>query len=267
MKEREFLLFRLSGPMSSFGEIAVGQRRSIWAEPSKSAVFGFLAACLGIKRIENQRIINLEAAFGFAVRIDDYGKPLRDFHTAMAPSEASRKKHEKVNGEILTRKSDLDCDDLSTMLSERLYRTQGNYIIAIWVNMPAETSLEDIAQAIKMPKFAPFLGRKSCPIGLPANPVILSASGLNDVFTRFDSFDAQIIKEMKNFVLQKYTRSEKTDPRKHIFFDIGFGLDEDDTADLIRKRRDSVRNRDLWHFENREEGRIEFQSRIFGVEP
>ena len=42
----DYLLFRLYGPMASWGEIAVGETRHSAAYPGKSAIIGLLAAAM-----------------------------------------------------------------------------------------------------------------------------------------------------------------------------------------------------------------------------
>ena len=46
----DILVFRLYGPMASWGEIAVGENRHTANYPSKSALLGLLGAALGIER-------------------------------------------------------------------------------------------------------------------------------------------------------------------------------------------------------------------------
>ena len=53
---REYLMFRLYGPMASWGDIAVGEYRPSFAHPSKSAVMGMLAAAVGLRREEEDKI-------------------------------------------------------------------------------------------------------------------------------------------------------------------------------------------------------------------
>jgi CRISPR system Cascade subunit CasD len=38
---RDYLLFRLYGPLAAWGDIAVGEYRPSFAHPSKSAIIGF----------------------------------------------------------------------------------------------------------------------------------------------------------------------------------------------------------------------------------
>ncbi len=45
-----YLTFALVAPLASFGGIAVGERRSGWDRPARSAVLGLIGACLGLER-------------------------------------------------------------------------------------------------------------------------------------------------------------------------------------------------------------------------
>lgn len=262
MENRPFLLFSLRGPMAAFGEIAVGQRRSLWDAPSKSGVFGFIAACLGIKREENKRLVALEETFGFAVRVENYGKALRDFHTAQAPTEAARSRRVKIGLPLNTRKDDLDCDDLTTMLSDRYYRLEAKYTIAIWQKTEGEFGLLSVIDAIMSPVFIPYLGRKSCPIGFPPNPILIEGENLNEAFQNYDSKcfeqDCLLTKEVKFLRNQTFENQD-------IWFEIDRNLNVGNQDYQIRERRDSIRNRSLWQFSNRQEGKIQFSPKIEGV--
>lgn len=61
----QYLVFQLHGPMASWGVDAPGEVRHSHELPSRSALLGLLAAALGIRRDEEER---LSALFLFAVR-------------------------------------------------------------------------------------------------------------------------------------------------------------------------------------------------------
>lgn len=240
---RKFLLFRLQGPMAAFGEITVGERRSLWGTPSKSGVLGLISACLGIHREEHTKLLELDNSLGFAVRVDRSGDILRDYHTAMAPEEASRKKRQKEGKPLGTRKDDLSCDSLSTVLSERFYRLNSACTVALWIKPGHACDFERMKAALTRPVFTPYLGRKSCPLGAPTLPKIIEGEGL---LATFDAYDKLSCNE-----------STHNQQAEEIWFECKSGLDaEESAAAMIRERRDSLRNRRMWQFSPRMEGKL-----------
>ena len=51
------------------------------AHPSKSAVMGLVAAALGVRRDQEVELSKLTEGYGMAVRVDRFGKPVKDYHT------------------------------------------------------------------------------------------------------------------------------------------------------------------------------------------
>jgi CRISPR system Cascade subunit CasD len=173
-----FLLFRLYGPFASWGEIAVGERRGSWNRPSKSAIMGLVAAALGIERHEGTRLSALSAGYGFAVRVDSPGQPLTDYHTAQTARESELRGVRKKHGRRLTRRLELSADSLETILSDCDYYTDALYVVALWARPGAPYGLEELRESLLRPRFALYLGRKSCPPALPLAPEIVEADDL-----------------------------------------------------------------------------------------
>lgn len=173
----EFLAFRLYGMMASWGDIAVGEFRPTSDHPSRSAIFGLLAAALGIRRDEEERLSALSNAYRMAIRVDAPGVPLRDYHTSQVPPAGrGRKKHS-----FATRRDELAIprEDLSTVLSTRDYRCDAVSTICVWSGSEsAPYSLEELATALNNPVFTPYLGRKSCPPALPVHAQVVSGENL-----------------------------------------------------------------------------------------
>lgn len=248
MPGRDFLVFRLHGPMSAFGDIVVGERRSIWNEPSKSAVLGFAAGALGLEREQDENHQDLEAGLGFAVRVDAPGLPLRDYHTAQAPKA-------RKDAKWRTRRDELaDKDELATVLSERIYRLEAWATAILWRKADIGPSLDALRSALLRPCFTPFLGRKACPLGLPVAPEIVEAEGLLAALDLYDRRRA----EMEQGLDRLMGRAAVLRPAKaHVWFEMDAGLQgEEGAADLIRQRRDSVRQRSPRQFADRMEGRL-----------
>ena len=175
-----FLLFRLWGPMASWGQIAIGEQRQTWTRPSRSAVLGLVAAAHGIERGNSAGQINLEARIGFAVRIDDAGRPLRDYHTAQAPVPERGRRWQTRRDELFCSKS------RSTKLSERDYIMDMNAVVALWLRFGGD-DLSFIADRLRQPVFTLYLGRKACPIGHPLRPHLFPAVELSAAFKAFDT--------------------------------------------------------------------------------
>ena len=182
----EYLLFRLYGPMAAWGDIAVGEFRPSFAHPSKSAVLGLVAAALGIRRDEETVHQTLASTYGFAVRVEAMGVPLRDYHTAQVPPAGSGR-NKKV---FASRKDELAVarEDLGTILSTRDYRCDALYTVCLWLSPNAPYPLQQLAAALAKPMFTLYLGRKSCPSALPMQAQVLQATNLKEAFAnvRFD---------------------------------------------------------------------------------
>jgi len=67
---RSFLLFRLYGPLASWGEIAVGEVRPTALQPTRSALLGLLGAALGVRRGDDEAFSALGATLRFAIFVD-----------------------------------------------------------------------------------------------------------------------------------------------------------------------------------------------------
>lgn len=135
------LLLKLAGPLQAWGATARFARRSTEVAPTRSGVIGLLAAAQG--RPRDADIFDL-AGLRFAVRVDQPGSRLRDFHTA----------HHVDTGKAMP-------------VSERFYLADAVFVAA--VEGPADF-VDRLYEAVRQPVFLPYLGRRSCP---PAEPIDL----------------------------------------------------------------------------------------------
>lgn len=182
-----FLCFRLHGPLASWGDIAVGERRPSAPHVSRSALLGLIAAALGVRREDADAWAELDRTLGFASRTDAPGELLVDFHTAQGPKEkllraqaGSAKKAGEPWHRPATRKAELTFhrQELATLLSSRQYRVDAVWTAALWLRpeTPSRWSLEQLEGALRRPHFLPYLGRKSCPLDVPMEPQIVEAA-------------------------------------------------------------------------------------------
>lgn len=244
-----FLCFRLHGPLASWGETAVGERRPTSPHPSRSAILGLVAGALGARREDADALQQLDDAIGFASRTDAPGELLFDFHTAQGPDEKLLRAEErcarKANSQWhrpATRRAELAFPkaELKTLLSTREYRVDGLWTVALWLRAeaPSPWTLESLAQALARPRFVPYLGRKSCPLDVPMEPQIVEAAdpvnAMAGAAFGSDTFLAVV----------KRAGSGKATVR---WQDSWPGLQPDQTA----RRRDRVLARGRWQFTDR----------------
>lgn len=155
--------------MASFGDVAVGERRSGWDRPARSAVLGLIGGCLGLERADTPAQAALAEGYGLALLCRAPGRLLADYHTAQVPPTRRGRR-------FATRAEELAAPDLGTVLTRRDYRLGAWHLAGLTAREGARWSLAELAAAMGRPVFTPYLGRKSCPLGLPLAPVILEAA-------------------------------------------------------------------------------------------
>jgi len=141
------LLFRLSGPMQSWGVQSRFSVRDSGLEPSKSGVIGLLCAALGRPR---QAPVTDLAALKMGVRVDKEGRLAYDFHTAQNVLKAS--------GGIK-----------DTEPSRRYYLADAKFLVGLAGTELA--LLTQIQQALQQPVWPLYLGRKAF---VPGETVLLT---------------------------------------------------------------------------------------------
>ncbi len=183
----DFLVFRLYGPMASWGATAVGGVRPSHPLPTRSAMLGLLSAALGIRRHQQDDLDTLSGSLDIAVRSPGRGILIRDYHTSQVPSVDKKAvwSHRKAELEN-SRKG------LNTILSTRDYWADNVWIIALSSRPGATISLDAIEEALAKPRFPLFLGRKSCPLAAPLAPRRVEAEGLKQaLYTNWSPLTAE----------------------------------------------------------------------------
>jgi len=187
---KDYLIFRLYGPMASWGDIAVGEVRTSHTHPSKSAILGLIAAALKISRDQESLHRQLQECYGVAVLVDNAGVPLSDYHTIQVPPSGTGRKrriYSTRRDEIVT----LPREKLSTILSKRGYRTDALATAALWTRNSPPFSLDELSKALLYPSYTLYLGRKSCPLSLPLEPQIVTAETLIEALTKTNFLDLE----------------------------------------------------------------------------
>lgn len=176
----QHLVFQLAGPLASWGGTTGGTARSTLNYPTRSAILGYLGACLGIERADSARQAELVEEFRVAVRRDREGSFLVDYHTVETPERDSRVRWR-------TRAHELERSRAThTLVSQREYWSDVEYTVAVWAERAEVARLGSLREAMLQPRFAPWLGRKSCPLSLPAFPQIVDAATLHEAFAKYD---------------------------------------------------------------------------------
>ena len=132
------LMLRLAAPLQSWGINSNFDTRATERYPSKSGVVGLLAAALGIRRGEEEKLVRL-CGLRFGVRVDREGTILRDFHTAHSAK--------------------------SSYVTYRYYLADAVFLAGL--ESGDDAFLRELDEAIRHPAFPLFLGRRSCPPTLP----------------------------------------------------------------------------------------------------
>lgn len=191
----DYLLFRLYGPMASWGDIAIGESRHSFSAPTKSAIMGMVAAALGIRREEEAQHLALNSQYQMAIAVQSEGQRLKDYHTVQVPDSVGKFRYRTRRDELIQGK-----DRLGTVLSSREYRTDAYAVIALKADADAPFALPQLAQALKAPIFTLYLGRKSCPLAAPLQPEVITAENFQQAFTVY---------QPKEIVLQQDNQARK----------------------------------------------------------
>lgn len=245
----ETLVFQLHAPLSSWGEVAVGEYRPSAEYPSQSAIHGLLGAALGIGRDDEATQTALRTGYRLAVGVLSQGRLLRDYHTAQVPGRADlkRRPHATRRDELALPKT-----DLNTILSSRDYRQDAAALVALQTTANAPYSLAQLAGALKMPRFVLYLGRKSCPLAAPLHPRVLNAETISTAFTDY----RQQLADLWQQQLPKHIEPNDLSVHKIAWGD-DFGADDLSVVgvkrDLSITRKDQVITRQGWQFADRSE--------------
>jgi CRISPR system Cascade subunit CasD len=176
---KEYLIFQLYSPLASWGVEAVGEVRHTAPVPTRSALLGLLAAALGIRRDEEERLNHFNQHYHFAVHsLSSHERWLRDYHTVSVPRESRKYRYYTRRDELR-----LAPGEVGTIITQREYRIDGYWHVAVCETPGAPYTLDDLREALLTPHFSLYLGRKSCPLALPLAPRLMSGT-LYEVFSK-----------------------------------------------------------------------------------
>lgn len=240
---RAFLVFTIQAPLASWGDIAVGEWRGSWDRPSRSAVLGVLGAALGIQRNDRDGQSALRDGYRLAVRADNVGTVMQDYHTMQSIPQNLVKKHAlRTRAALWT----LDKEVRETILSRREYRQNSLYTVTIWAVGAPRWSLQELAEALLRPVYALYAGRRSNPVGLPLRPEVVEANTLADVFQNRTTLPADLRDMLRALKPVKGWGDEVAHDSCETF---DSGLEESHQTHSVR--RDVPLDREGWLFADR----------------
>lgn len=165
MSSKATLVLRLAAPLQSWGTSSRHNYRNTAIEPSKAGVIGLLSAAQGMHR--GADLSDLKS-LTFAVRADQPGRVITDFHTVSA-LDGSPLPSAKVNAKGVQAPTS---PKKYTYVTRRQYLEDAVYVAMVEGDVEF---VEVLAEAVRRPVYPLFLGRRSC---VPSEPLIIpSESG------------------------------------------------------------------------------------------
>lgn len=249
----DYLLFRLYGPMASWGEIAVGEIRHTASYPGKSATIGLLAAALGIKRSDTEKQLQMQQGYAISAEVYSMGTLLRDYHTVQVPDSIGNFNYRTRRDELVLGKA-----RLGTILSSREYRSDALALLAVRALPDAPYNLQTIKEHLEEPRFHIYLGRKSCPLAAPMHPQIIEDK--KNYYEAFKTYEHKPMMPTDKVCegslpgRDAYWLGQADD--RHYYWE-GEMADFSDSLDLSRMqtriRHDQPLSRERWQFSPRKE--------------
>lgn len=152
MNSPNTVYLRLEGPLQSWGDTSKFVIRRTMDAPTKSGVLGMICCAMGLSRAEARaRLADLNA-LAMGVRIDRPGTQWWDYHTVGAGIG------------MTTAAGGVKFGAQGTIITRRVYLADASFLVALQGD---ETIIKQVTDALRSPKWALYLGRKSCPPALP----------------------------------------------------------------------------------------------------
>lgn len=154
------LKFTISSPLQSWGAPVNTAYRRTELQPTESAILGMIAAAFGVRRNEQTQFYQQMREQGLSIKVKTlkHGTELIDFQIAHYEKSPHKSRYSKAKP--------------SSIAAKRIWRYYlQDAKFEITLDGP-QNVLINIKQALTHPKFALFLGRRSCPV---AGPIIFPA--------------------------------------------------------------------------------------------
>lgn len=146
----QYLIFQLHGPMASWGVDAPGEVRHTHELPSRSALLGLLAAGVGIRRDDTERLNAFNRHYSLVVCASRNPRWARDYHTVQMPKEVRKARY-------FSRREELsDPELLSAIISRRDYYTDAWWMVG-WQQQPMRLTASNSCRTVYAIQFFRFI--------------------------------------------------------------------------------------------------------------
>lgn len=178
-----YLILRLDGPMQAWGTHTFEDFRPSSLYPTRSALVGLLAACMGIDRKDSTALERLSSSITLDVRIDtEASRPMgtvnvRKHHVKMTDY------HTVLNARRATRSP----KDGETIQTRREYLCDAVFTVSIGLRPNSSIQMDSVEQALRKPVYTPTLGRRGCPISRPLLDCSVDATDGVDALRKIDA--------------------------------------------------------------------------------
>ncbi|NNM46438.1 type I-E CRISPR-associated protein Cas5/CasD [Knoellia koreensis] len=208
------LVLRLAGPLQSWGARSQFNRRETQDRPTKSGVIGLLAAAQGRRRADSiEDLVGLR----LAVRVDQPGSLLRDYHTVS-----------DIRGvPLLSASTNAKGRQTSTSPKKFTHVTSRYYVqdaVFVAVVEGPRQLLEDLALAVLRPAYPLALGRRSCP---PARPLLVTRNDNPDGESIWPGAAAEVV------LAVPWQASESWQNRQNGVASMAYTVDDPEGMDVV----------------------------------
>lgn len=192
------LVLRLDAPISSWGGPTMEKEHPTRQAPTRSALVGLLACCLGIPKSDRDRLMLLSDGIRLAVRTDRTMESLlRDFHI-LSPGTVYQ------DGGL--RKT--------PCITLRDYLVGAAFTVVIEALPESPWTVDDLAKAVQEPVFSPFAGRRACPF---AKPLYLGVADAPDYRSALIHYPAKETDRLSRLIHSEW---KEEGSRTEIWFDV-----------------------------------------------
>jgi len=163
------LFLRLEGPLQAWGDNSKFVIRRTMDAPTKSGVIGLICCAMGLSRQAARELLPELNDLAMGVRLDRPGTRWWDYHTVGAGYGLLT-----AEGKI---KKTASTGEYETLVSRREYLCDASFLVALHGYTEL---LQRVKYALGTPKWALFLGRKSCP---PSTPIPAGEARSDDLLS------------------------------------------------------------------------------------